>query len=124
MSESIDVSSKIERLELFEDRLKIRLSGLSAFFVRRDDEMGNYLGICGEVTADDGAKDAAMQNIGTVKSERQVIICIAVYDDSGRVVAHDLTWDSRGSMGFDTFDASIYVPVESVGKIRIYPTFP
>lgn len=124
MSESIDVSAKIERLELFEDRLKIRLSGLSAFFVPRDDEMGNYLSICGEVTADDGAKEAAMQNIGTVKSERQVIICVAVYDDSGRVVARDRTWDSHGFLGFDTFDTDVYVPVDSVGRIRIYPSFP
>lgn len=106
-----DITSKIERLELFEDHLRIRLSALSAYLSGRIDPYQSFLTINGEVTVDSG-----------VRLEDQFAICAAVYDESGRVVSNQRTSGLRKDFpGFEILHMEIGLQVDTVSKIRIYP---
>ncbi len=112
----LDLTSKIERLEAFEERLMVSFKSLSAFIDAEDeDEDGDddyiTVDVRGEIHAATGTK-----------IKKDVTVVIAVYDKSDRVIGtSESTYYSDDFFGFDTFTESVHVPVRNVAKIRIYP---
>lgn len=77
MSESYvgDISHLMERVELFEDRLGVRLEGL---FARMDDD--GDIRVNGELHSRDG-----------VELDQDIVVVVLVYDGSGRLIEMDET---------------------------------
>jgi len=110
---SKDITHLIERLELFEERLGIRLEGLYALYA----EIGGsdncqWVTVTGEIHALEGMK--LNQNIKIVG---------AVYDNSGRVleIAENFVFAAE-FYGFKVFKLTLILPPRAnITKIRIYP---
>ena len=109
----LDLTSKIERLEAFEERLMVSFKSLSAFMDANAYEDDDYImvDIHGEIHSTTGTK---------IKND--VTAVIAVYDDSDRVIGTaESTYYSEDFFGFETFSESVHISVRDVAKIRIYP---
>lgn len=109
----IDLTSKIERLEAFEERLMVSFKSLSAFMDASEDEEDDYItvDVRGEVHATTGTK---------IKKDTAVVI--AIYDNSDRVIGtSESTYYADDFFGFDTFSESVHISVRNIAKIRIYP---
>ena len=107
-----DLTSKIERLEAFEDRMGITFKSLSAF-MDNDDDDNDYItvDVRGEMHAASGTK-----------INDDVALVIAVYDDSDRVIGtSESRYYSDDFFGLDTFSESVNISLRNVAKIRIYP---
>jgi hypothetical protein len=105
---SKDITQLIERLELFEERLGIRLEGL---YAQISDDC-RWVTVTGEVHALEGMK--LNQNIKIVG---------AVYDNSGRVldIVENFVFAAE-FYGFKVFRLPIELPPRAnITKIRIYP---
>jgi hypothetical protein len=105
---SKDITHLIERLELFEERLGIRLEGL---YAQISDDC-RWVTVTGEVHALEGMK--LNQNIKIVG---------AVYDNSGRVldIVENFVFAAE-FYGFKVFRLTIELPPRAnITKIRIYP---
>jgi hypothetical protein len=105
---SKDITQLIERLELFEERLGIRLEGL---YAEISDDC-QWVTVNGEVHALEG-----------MKLKQDIRIVGAVYDNSG----HVLSTNDHGVLaaefyGFKVFALPIELPPRAnITKIRIYP---
>lgn len=109
----LDLTSKIERLEAFEERLMVNFKSLSAFMDANEDEEDDYItvDVRGEVHAATGTK---------IKKNTTVVI--AIYDNSDRVIGtSESTYYADDFFGFDTFSESVHISVRNIAKIRIYP---
>jgi len=109
----LDLTSKIERLEAFEERLMVSFKSLSAFMDADEDEDDDYImvDVRGEIHA----------AIGT-KIKNDITVVIAIYDNSDRVIGtSESTYYSEDFFGFDTFSESVHISVKNIAKIRIYP---
>lgn len=103
---SQDITNLIERLEAFEERLGITLEGLFAFV-----EENTSIKINGELHSHNSAQIG--QNMQLVAS---------VHDAAGRVIVTDTTYVLQDSFfGFETFSMTLWPPVATISKIRIYP---
>lgn len=111
---NIDVTSKIERLEVFEERLGVRIESLSAFLTDyRDDNLNfnNDVRVRGELQAREGTE-----------LQQDVDLVMAVYDSSGRVIATSSNSYYAGEFfGLETFELTVEIPMNQVAKIRVYP---
>lgn len=106
----IDLTSKIEQLEAFEERLGVSFKSLSAFMDADDDDYIS-IDVLGEIHAAKGTK-----------INDDINVTIAIYDSNDRVVVtSQCGFDSEDFFGFDTFSEQLYVPVKNISKIRIYP---
>lgn len=109
----MDCTKLIERLEVFEDRVGIRLEAL---FANWDDSFApplSYLTVTGEVHPKEGA---------TIHNDSSLVADI--YDTAGRLVAHNKKYlYAEKFFGFEPF--SIIVRIEcpnlQIFKIRLYP---
>mgnify|MGYP006954410551 CR=1 FL=1 len=100
---------EIERLAFLEERLGVRLEGLSAFST--EDNLFFYVEICGE-----------MQSANGTKLQQNISIVFDVYDTSGRIVQTDSTFSPANAFfEFMTFSKRLSIPVPNISKIRIYP---
>jgi len=109
---NIDVTSKIERLEVFEERLGVRLESLSAFFTDYGlDNFNNDVNVRGELQVREGTE-----------LQQDVELVMAVYDSSGRVIATSSKSYYAGEFfGLETFELTVEIPMNQVAKIRVYP---
>jgi hypothetical protein len=106
----IDITSKIERLEAFEERLGISLENVSAF-VDDDGSSSIPLQVCGEILTRNGSE-----------IQEDIELSIAAYDPSGRVVGTaSKCYRASSFSGLEIFKISTYLPVSSISKIRVYP---
>lgn len=105
----IDLTSKIERVEAFEERVGVRFQGMSAFLDVDDDYVS--LRVHGEIHASSGAE-----------LSDDVNVVIAAYDQSDRVVGTETSYyDSESFFGFEAFSETLSLSVKNISKIRIYP---
>lgn len=105
----IDLTSKIERVEAFEERVGVRFQGMSAFLDADDDYIS--LRVHGEIHASSGAE-----------LSDDVSVVIAVYDQSDRVVGTDTSYYySESFFGFEAFSETLSLSIRNISKIRIYP---
>jgi hypothetical protein len=112
MAITIDITSRIERLEVFEERSGVRLESLSAF-VLEFDSLPIYVTVRGELQARDGTE-----------LQQDVELVIAAYDSSGRIVdTRTIYYYKKNFFGLETFDEPmmIPVPVNQLAKVRVYP---
>lgn len=108
-----DITAKIERLEVVEDRLGVALRGLSAF-VDRHDFQGNVVSdiyvqgeLYGEMDPD---------------PTRWVRIHIEIYDTTATLVTRSFVGIRADKfLGFDSFDRKLQVINKKDIRIRIYP---
>ena len=110
----MDCTHLIERLEVFEERMGLRIEAL---FADWDNENfcppTSYLTINGEIHSREASK--IQQNIRLVAD---------IYDALDRLVARKDKWfDADKFFGFETFELSIgiNVPNVAISKIRLYP---
>jgi hypothetical protein len=102
---SRDLTHKVERLELFEEKLEVILQGISVFAEDQN------LSIYGELLSAKGT--------GIISNIR---IYFAVYDKLDRVVNHDykIICEER-FLGLETFVVILRnVDIDNISKIRIY----
>jgi hypothetical protein len=105
---SKDITHLIERLELFEERLGIRLEGL---YAEISDDC-RWVTVNGEVHALEG-----------MKLKQDISIVGAVYDNFGRVIVSN-SWQvfKEKFYGFQVFFLLLAPPPRAnITKIRIYP---
>jgi hypothetical protein len=99
---------KIERLEAFEDRMKIRLENISVS-IKDDDWVKFFL----EIHPQKGNK----------LEENMIIECI-LYDSNGGILDRDNNWlDSEDFFGFEVMEFSFQLDniLDRISKVRIYP---
>lgn len=115
MAAKKNITHLIERLELFEERLGVRLEALSAV---RSAVSGYWrdrdVTVFGELHAKHGT---------TIKES--ICLVAAVYDHSGRVIGvsmGDCFFKKRFSV-FEAFAVRVRLPdsAEPVAKVRVYP---
>lgn len=107
-----DITNLIERIELFEERLGVRLESLSAKIAAGLLPLC-YINIMGELHVHDGM---------TLNQDTQLIF--AIYDDAGRVIgASYLSCFKKKFYGFEVFNVpfNLGAPSPNISKIRIYP---
>lgn len=109
---AIDLTGQIERLEAFEERLGVTLEALSAFVEHHQYDAGASLKVCGELHARNGPN-----------LEQSIILQIAAYDRSGRVVgtSNYTQFEAGRFFGLEVFDAEIELPMAEISRVRIYP---
>lgn len=102
-----DITSLIERLEAFEDRLGVRLEGLFASL----DEDIEWIDLNGEIHPQAGTE-----------LQEDVELIATVYDSDGRVIETSAAFfDTESFFGFEVFSLSLNVGDIQPAKVRIYP---
>ncbi|MDY0168903.1 MAG: hypothetical protein RBS80_20325 [Thermoguttaceae bacterium] len=101
----MDVTDRIERLELFEERLGVQLEGLSAFVER------GFLTVRGELHPRNGTE---------LNQDTELVV--AAYDATSRVIGTASNYfTSEDFFGIETFELSINLPIATVARVRVYP---
>ena len=115
MHSYIDITNRIERLEVFEERLGVTLKSLSAFFsdFTSTGKSNFVINICGELHAINGT------NIN-----QSINVIFDVYDTCGRIIKIGMSsyFNAKIFFGIESFKVELqYLPVSNISKIRIYP---
>lgn len=106
-----DITNLIERLEAFEDRLNVRLEAMSAQLDEISDD-AIYLEVRGELHPKDGME----------LGHDHLVLVVAAYDSDSRVIGTTKEYFTKENFfGFNVFNISVSVPVNSLKRIRIYP---
>lgn len=107
-----NITSCIERIESFEDKLGISLDALRAVVSDEGDCSGEYrLQITGELMSTSGGE-----------LECPLSLVYAVYDDSGSIIdTNDRYFNDDDFMGFEIFDFTTYLESNNIQKIRLFP---
>jgi hypothetical protein len=104
-----DVTSGIERLEVFEEKCGVMLDSLSAFLEDYGDP--SYLRVRGALQARNGSQLA-----------EDVKIVVSAYDSAGRIIGTESqSFRAADFLGFETIDFMLVLPLGDVAKVRIYP---
>ena len=104
---SKDISTLIERLEAFEDRLGVRLEGL---FAQVQIPPGSLI-VNGELHLQESAE-----------LDEDIEVVVTIYDSSGRVIAvrnHRIR--SESFFGFEAFSVVFFPFHGQPTRIRVYP---
>lgn len=116
MDEIKEITNLIERLDVFEERLSVRLGALSAR-IEADFNRGYIVRLNGELHSQNGT---------TLKQLTRVIVDL--YDVSGRILGTNQQYsglfdsmDPESFFGFETFSINVEIPIAAVGKLRVYP---
>ena len=114
MSRPTDLTDRIERLEVFEERVGVSFEALYCTIDNNDNwSDGNYrIELRGEVHSTSGTS-----------IDDDLLIVLTVYDATGRVLETDSEWiDSDAFFGFDVFDMTLKIPQESeISRVRLFP---
>lgn len=103
--EESDLTSRIERLEAFEERCGVRLDAL---FAKGD---GYSLKVNGELHPQDGPK-----------LKQNVMVVVDVYDAARRLVENGgECFFAESFFGFETFSLLLVPKISDISKIRVYP---
>ncbi len=105
-----DFTRLIERLEVFEDRLKVRLEAIKVDVGKSTD---GYDGVwvSGELHPHHG-----------VEIGEDIQLIVDILDDKGRVAnKNDYVFIRDNFFGFESFMVMVIVSTKDVSKIRIYP---
>ena len=105
----VDVTDRVERLAALEERLGVRLEGLSAFVSGGEDHV--WLTVRGELQPQEGTE------LGV-----DLEVTVVAYDAAGRVVGTDShPCSADGFFGLEVFELLVQLPVSRLSRIRIYP---
>ncbi len=108
--DNIDLTDKMELLDLFEERVGVRFEGVSIFRAIYDDS--SYVTVQGELHPRDGTE-----------LEVDVEVVAAAYDTKGRIVGTSAnTFYTESFFGLEIFEITIAVPPSSdIVRVRLYP---
>ena len=116
MKQPKEITSLIERLDVFEDRLSVKITSISAWI-----ETAYYRPYVVKVNG-----ELHSQNGTTLKQPTWIVI--DVYDTSGRILGTNNQGTSflefiepQSFFGFQTFSIDAQIPIAAVGKVRVYP---
>ena len=106
-----DITSLVQRLDAFEERLGVRIEAMSAFQSEKDSDGEVNIVVRGELHAVSGTS-----------LDNDVDLEISVFAADGRVVetASDYI-ESDSFFGFHTFQISCYVDGQAPKKLRLIP---
>lgn len=112
MSPDKDVSHLIERLEAFEDRLRVRLEGLFAKIADRAHAGYYYIVLYGELHLNEGTE-----------LNQDIEVVATIYDSAGRVMnIEKKTVYADSFFGFRPLEFFVQVDRDvQPAKIRVYP---
>lgn len=103
-----DLTSKIDKLDLFEERAGVRLEAMSALI---EDEGNFWLEVYGEIHAYDGNK-----------LNNDVQLTLSIYDSRGRMIAMDTEkFFAENFFGFEPFEFLNELHTLEISKIRVIP---
>lgn len=105
-----DITDLVERMLRFEERLGVKLEGISAFITKEEDSVFNVR-VRGEIHAVAG--DEISEDIDLV---------LSIHDSDGRVI--DTTSDcyyAEKFFGFETFDLYCDIDTHRIAKLRLFP---
>ena len=110
-----DITNTVERLELFEERLGVRIEGLYAKFTYNESDKPGYysfsVGLTGELQATKGSK-----------LKDSIFVVAVAYDTEGRVIGVEERWFNKDCFfGLETFEILIRGLPDKPSKIRVYP---
>jgi hypothetical protein len=109
MSELIDITNLIERIEPMEDRLSLTLEGLYADYQEFGDS--SYINVNGELHSTNG-----------LELEDDIFLVLTVYDSQGRVInTTDQYFSANSFHMFETFSATLDTKLIKPSKIRLHP---
>lgn len=108
---------KIERIEVFEEKLGIRYEGISVNANYEDIDNTWTISVLGDILENEN---------GNLDNFRDSFIHIVVnlYDDKNRIIQTDYwIFDVENYLGFTTFEVTFYYlnSIEEINKIRIFP---
>lgn len=112
MNGKTDITSLIERLDFFEDRLEVTLDALFAEFTQYEGDDDGTLRVNGELRPRDGSR-----------LKQNVTIIVDVNDLKGRLISRleSPTYWMSSFIGFATFSIlDNHISCE-IAKLRIYP---
>jgi hypothetical protein len=96
----------IEQLEIFEERLCVRLEGLYASISEN-----NYITLNGE-----------LHSIDRIELEQSIKLMVSAHDTSGRIIGTaEKSISAKFFHNFEIFSLSFQSQSESVSRVRIYP---
>lgn len=106
MTDRIDISHAIERLEAFEDRTGVKIEGLYAYL----DDDGDVT-VNGEIHARNG---------GNLRESIDLVV--VGYDEAGRVLDSQTYWiDADRFLSFEPFKIILFTKDPSVSRVRVFP---
>ena len=116
MDETNEITNLIERLYVFEERLSVKLTALSAWIAPAS-YRSYQVRITGELHSQNGTN---------LKQPTRVIV--DVYDSSGRILGTNNgepdfleSIDPDSFFGFQTFSIDAEIPIKAVTMVRVYP---
>lgn len=116
MDKTKEITNLIERLDVFEDRLSVKITAISAW-IETDYHRPYVVKVNGELHSQNGT---------TLKQPTWVVV--DVYDTSGRILGTNNQGTSflefiepESFFGFHTFSIDAQIPIAAVGKVRVYP---
>lgn len=114
MRSATDLTDRIERLEVFEERAGVSFEALYCTIDNNDHwSHGNYhVDFRGELHSSTGT---------TIQNDISVVL--TVYDTAGRVLDTNSEWiDSDTFFGFEVLDMTLRVPpTAQIGRVRVFP---
>ena len=106
-----DVTSLVQRLDAFEERLGVRIEALSAFESEGYEDGEVEITVRGELHSESGTS-----------LEQNVDLNLIVYDGEGRVVETETKYFRMESFfGFATFQMSVCVTAGLMKRLRLIP---
>lgn len=106
-----DITSLVQRLDAFEERLGVRIEALSAFESNEEYEDEVDIKVRGELHSTSGTN-----------LEDDINLELSVYDSEGRVISTGSDWiEAESFFGFHTFEIVCYVTPGTVKKLRVIP---
>ncbi|MBX3417553.1 MAG: hypothetical protein KF851_08130 [Pirellulaceae bacterium] len=106
-----DITSNIQRIAAFEDRLNVKFEALSAFEVKEEYSDDHEIVVRGELHAVNGSH---IQN--------DLKIELSIFDVNGRIIETSRDYvEAEEFFCFHTFEINCYVPPNAVSKLRLVP---
>lgn len=110
---AVDITDRVERLEIFEDRLDVRIEAVFASINGPDDDDEYEVQVNGELH----------KVSGTELEEDQIIeLVLSLYDDLGRirVTKSDYIY-AKEFFGFQVFSFDFYTELGNPSRLRLIP---
>ncbi len=111
MPDKVNISDRIERLELFEERVSVRLEALSAIMRKYSRPTLDDLDVYGE-----------LHPVSGNELECSIELIVTAYDQNGSIMGIGQSYlDQSDVFGFEVFSITVSDLSEHPTKIRIFP---
>ena len=106
-----DITSLLQRLDAFEERLGVRLEALSAFESKEEFQDEADITVRGE-----------LHSVNGTNLDQDINLELSVFDAEGRIIETGIDWiQAESFFGFHTFQITCYAPPGTTQKLRLVP---